>query len=112
GDLALVARLDQRFALGAEHRLDHLLVGERPVLVAVVLDLSRACRQATLAVLVEAAHALDGVLARPVLLAERIDPRECRLRRDETPTKLLVPFTAVVADAERADQGWKRQALD
>ena len=69
-------------ALRLEHLAHDRLVGERAVLVAVVLDLARARRQAPLAVLVQAAHALDRVVAGPLLGRSSSSRAERGLGRD------------------------------
>src|SRR3954469_11373335 len=71
--VAVAAHPHERVALRAEDELHHLLVGDRAVLVAVVLDLPGARRQAALAVLVHGAHALDRLVAGPLLLGERVE---------------------------------------
>ena len=82
------------------------LVGERAVLDAVlVLDLAGAHLEAPLAELVQAAHALDRVVARPFLDRQLVEPLERGARRDEARAELLgLLLGAVLAHAEAADQ--------
>ena len=99
-------------ALRLEHLAHDRLVGDRAVLEAVVLDLARARRQPPLAVLVGAAHALDRVVARPLLAGQLLDPGERGLGRVQPRLELLVLLLgAVVLDAEPADQRRQRQPL-
>src|ERR687886_968441 len=111
-DRAVVAQPNDRAPLRVEHLADDPLVGGRAVLVAVVLDLAGARLEPPAAVVVGPRHAVDRVLARPLLGAELLDPRERRLRRDEPRAELLVRLGAVVVDPERADERRQREALD
>src|SRR4051795_9844141 len=74
GDRAVVAQPDDRAPLRLEHLADEALVGGRAVLVAVVLDLAGARLEPAAAVVVETGHALDRVVARPLLAAELLEP--------------------------------------
>src|SRR5437660_1318907 len=58
-ELAFASHPQQRLALRAKHDLQCPLIGERLVLVPVVLDLAGAGREPALAVLVEPAQPLD-----------------------------------------------------
>src|SRR5919204_120441 len=98
--------------LRREDGLDHLLIGERAVLIAVVLDLPGPGSETALAVLVHRAHALDGLVARPLLAGERVDLVECRLRGDQPGTQLLLVVGAGVGDVEEADERRQRQSLN
>src|ERR671922_128021 len=72
---------DERGALGVEHRADHLLVLAGPVLVpaaVLVLGLAGPGTQAAGAIEIEAPHALDGVVARPLERLELVQPCERR----------------------------------
>ena len=101
-------------ALGVDHLADHLLVAAGAVLVAVVLvsrRLARARREPAAAVVVEPAHPLDRVVARPLLLAELVEPRQRRVGRGAAPEQLLALLGAVVVDVEPADQQRQREPL-
>src|SRR3954464_6194672 len=89
GDRAVVAQGDDRPPLGLEHLADEPLVGGRAVLVAVVLDLAGARLQPPAAVVVEAGHALDRVVARP-LLAPPLPPPCARPPRPAAPRARLL----------------------
>src|SRR5262249_2469349 len=104
GDRAVVAQRDDRRPLGLEHLPHEPLVGRRAVLVAIVLDLPGARLQPAAAVVVEAGHPLDRVVAGPVLRAELLDPRERRLRRDQPRAQLLALLAVVGLDVEDLDE--------
>src|SRR5207302_7317034 len=82
------------------------------VLVAVVLDLSRARGEATLSVLVEAAHAIERVLVRPILGCELVDLVERRPGRSQARSDLLLVLAAIACDSDAADQRRQGQPLD
>src|SRR5215207_11162065 len=101
-EVAVGAEAEQGFALAGEDYLDHLLVGDRAVLVAVVVDLAGAGGQAPLSVLVEGAHSLDRLVAGPFLGAQCVDLVDRGLRRDQAGSQLLVRVRAAVVDAPAA----------
>ena len=68
--IAVASHLDQGLSLCREHDLHRLLVGERAVLVTVVLDLAGPGREAAYSVLVQSPHPLDRLVACPLLLLE------------------------------------------
>src|SRR5215210_9352050 len=101
----------QRLALRPQHEVHHLLVGERAVLVPLVLDLPGAGREAALAILVEGAHPLDRLVASPLLARQGVELLDRGLGRYQPRADLLVRVGAAVAHPEVADQGWQGEPL-
>ena len=99
--------------LGGDHLQHHPLVGDRTVLVAVVLHLPRLGPEAPQAVVVQPPHTLDGVGPRPVLLVERVEPVQRGPRRFQPGAQLLgLLIPTVVAHADRLDQRGQGEALE
>src|SRR6185312_4280897 len=112
-DLLAVAQPDERAALRGEDLVHQALVEQRALLeVLLVLDLARADLEPPLAELVQAAHALDRPVARPLLLGQLVDALERGTGDHEPRAQLLALLLVAVVDrAEAADQPWERQPL-
>src|SRR5215218_1817633 len=94
-DRALVAELDDGVSLGLEQLAHQPLPGARAVLVAVVLDLAGLRLEAPATEVVGAPEPLHGIVAGPVLGGQLLQPRQRRIRRDQTPPQLLPLLAAV-----------------
>src|SRR5262245_29410987 len=111
-DRALVAEPDDGPALGLEQLPDQALVGLRPVLDAVVLQLPGAGLEAPAAELVQAVQPLHGVVAGPVHPGELVEPVQGRLGRGQPGPQLLALLAVVDVEPEPPDQGGQGQALE
>src|SRR3954463_13570481 len=88
-DVPAVPQSHERLALRVQHAPHRLLVGQRPVLVAVVLGLAGPRREAPLAVAVHRAHPLERVLADRAVGLERVELIQRGLRRGQPRAQLL-----------------------
>jgi hypothetical protein len=82
--------------------LESPLVGERLILIAVVLDLAGAGCEPAVAVLVETVQAVDSLLAGPFLAGQGVELGERGLGREKPRVDLLVRVGAAVAYAQAA----------
>src|SRR5829696_2383534 len=103
-DHALVAELDDGAALGLEQLAHQPLPGARPVLVAVVLDFAGLRLEAPVLEVVGTPEPLHGIVVGPVLGGQLLQPRQRRVRRDQTPLQLLPLLAAVAVHVQAADQ--------
>ena len=60
---------------------------------------------------VEAAHALGGVVAHPVLDGELLEPRDRGFRGADARLRVLSVLASILLETERADHERERQAL-
>src|SRR3954464_4793843 len=98
-DLAHVAQADDLGALGLEHLAAQALVGLGLPVDRAVVVLVEARREAPDAEVVEAAHAVGGVVADPVLFAQLLDPVERGAGREDPRLGLALLEIAVVFHA-------------
>jgi hypothetical protein len=94
-DLALVAKQHDLAALGLQQLADQPLVGQRAILGPVVVQLAAAGFQPPAAELVQPPHPLDGVVARPLLAGELLQPDQRRIGGAQAPAQLLLGLAVV-----------------